>query len=91
MSEKLPPICESWRRDAAKRRPSRKDFTVSGGHGDGGISYTFPPGWDDGSGKIRHVQSGPNKGRVYFRSKREAREVAKRYEGKTGDRATYDH
>ena len=56
----------------------------------GGISFQVPPGWDDGSGKIRHVESGPLKGRVYFKNRREAVELAKRLEGKTGDRTRFD-
>jgi hypothetical protein len=60
-----------------------------GVHG-GGISFQFPPDWDDGSGKIRHVPNGPNKGRVCFSSRREAKEIQARYEGKTGQRFAYD-
>jgi hypothetical protein len=55
-----------------------------------GISFTFPPGWDDGSGKVSHVPDGPFKGRVMFTSRREAEEIGKRLEGKSGDRVRYD-
>lgn len=57
---------------------------------DGGISFQFPPGWDDGSGKIRHVKDGPFKGRVCFSSRREAKEISARYEGMSGERIHYD-
>ena len=49
-----------------------------------GISFQFPPGWDDGSGAVRHVPSGPHKGRVMFTSQHEKMEIAKRHEGMTG-------
>jgi len=57
---------------------------------DGGISYQLPPGWDDGSGKIRHVKSGPLKGRVYFTSRYEAKELAKRLQDKEQRHVRYD-
>jgi hypothetical protein len=60
------------------------------GGSDGGMSYQIPKGWDDGSGKIRHVPSGPNKGRVMWTSRHEAQEIAKRLEGREGSRVRYD-
>jgi hypothetical protein len=57
---------------------------------DGGISFQFPPGWDDGSGKVKHIPSGPYKGRVYFTSREEARDIAKRHEDQSGLRTRYD-
>lgn len=61
-----------------------------GGRGSGGISFTFPPGWDDGSGKVKHVKGGIHDGRVYFSSRREAQEIAKRYEDRAGERCRFD-
>ncbi len=72
----------------AGERPATR--RASRGCTDGGVSFQFPPGWDDGSGKIRHVPDGPLKGRVCFSSRREAVEIQKRYEGLTGERARYD-
>lgn len=60
------------------------------GGSDGGVSFQIPPGWDDGSGKIRHVQSGPLKGRVFWTSRQEAKEIAKRMEDKNESRVRYD-
>lgn len=57
---------------------------------DGGISFQIPKGWDDGSGKVRHVPSGPHKGRVYFSSREEARELAKRVQDKEERHVRYD-
>lgn len=77
----------------SKRGSAIKKINViskAGGRKGGGISFTFPPGWDDGSGKIKHVESGQWKGRVYFTSRREAQEIAKRYEDKSGERCRFD-
>ena len=60
------------------------------GGGDGGVSYQIPKDWDDGSGKIRHIPSGPLKGRVYFTSRREAQEIAKRLQDKEKTNVRYD-
>jgi hypothetical protein len=49
-----------------------------------GISFQFPPGWDDGSGRVRHVPSGPHKGRVMWTSPQEKRDIAKRHEDASG-------
>lgn len=57
---------------------------------DGGISYQLPPNWTDGSGKIRHVKEGPNKGRVFFSSRYEAKEIAKRLQDSEQRFVRYD-
>ena len=57
---------------------------------DGGFSLSIPPGWDDGSGKVKHIPSGPHKGRVYFESRHEARELAKRIQDKEQRGFKYD-
>lgn len=49
-----------------------------------GISFQFPPNWDDGTGTVRHVTSGEHKGRVMWTSNREKREIARRHEGVSG-------
>lgn len=56
----------------------------------GGMSFQLPPGWDDGSGKIRHVTDGPHKGRVFFTSRHEAKEIAKRMQDKEERFIRYD-
>lgn len=87
--EKLPPIVETWRKNA--RSSYRRDLQNQFGRGEiRGISFQFPPGWDDGSGKVQHVKSGPHKGRVCWTSKHEASEIAKRHEGKSGAETTYN-
>lgn len=91
----LPPIALGWREAYAKRggtqrKSSRHDFARAGSRDTPGISFQFPPNWDDGSGKIKHVESGPFKGRVIWTSRREAREIAKRYSGQCNDKARYD-
>ena len=59
-------------------------------HGDkGGISFQIPEGWDDGSGKVRHVKDGPFAGRVYWTTQAEARDIARRLEDKGGTRVRY--
>lgn len=60
------------------------------GGSDGGVSFQIPPGWTDGSGKIKHIQSGPLKGRVYFSSRHEAKEIAKRLQDKEERYVRYD-
>lgn len=54
------------------------------------MSFQLPKGWDDGSGKVRHVPSGPNKGRVYFTNREEARELAKRIQDTEQRHVRYD-
>jgi hypothetical protein len=61
-----------------------------GGGRNGGMSYQIPKGWDDGSGKIRHIQSGPNKGRVCWTSRHEAKEIAKRLQDSEQRHVRYD-
>jgi len=60
------------------------------GGSDGGVSFQLPTGWDDGSGKIRHIQSGPLKGRVFWTSRHEAKEIAKRLQDKDERHVRYD-
>jgi hypothetical protein len=60
------------------------------GGSDGGVSFQLPPNWDDGSGKIRHIQSGPWKGRVFFSSRHEAQEIAKRLQDREERHVRYD-
>jgi hypothetical protein len=60
------------------------------GGAEGGVSYQIPKDWDDGSGKIRHIPSGPLKGRVYFTSRHEAQEIAKRLQDKEQTRVRFD-
>ena len=57
---------------------------------DGGVSLQFPPDWDDGSGKIRHVKDGIHKGRVCWTNRQEARDIAHRLEDMQGSRVRYD-
>jgi len=71
------------------RKPSRFHVGKRGGS-DGGVSFQLPPGWTDGSGKVRHIPSGPLKGRVYFTSRQEAKDIAKRLEDTSGQRVRYD-
>jgi hypothetical protein len=87
-----PKLCEYAKgiQERAKRRAEPERQHVIGQGDRRGISFQFPPGWDDGSGKIQHVKDGPFKGRVMFTSRAQAEEVAKRYEGTCGQRARYD-
>jgi hypothetical protein len=57
---------------------------------DGGVSFQLPKGWDDGSGKIKHIKGGPHDGRVYFSSRHEAKEIAKRLQDKEERHVRYD-
>ena len=73
------------------RKSSRHSLQVRKASGsDGGISFQLPPGWDDGSGKIRHVKDGIHKGRVFFTSRHEAKEIAKRLQDKEERFVRYD-
>lgn len=56
----------------------------------GGVSYQLPKNWDDGSGKVRHIPSGPLKGRVFFTSRHEAQEIAKRVQDHERQHVRYD-
>lgn len=60
------------------------------GGSDGGVSFQLPPGWDDGSGKINHIKDGPFKGRVFFTSRHEAKEIAKRLQDREERHVRYD-
>lgn len=73
----------------APRRGTEK-ARVSKTGDDGGVSLQIPPGWDDGSGRVRHVKDGPLKGRVCWSNRAEAREIAARVAAKEGQRVTYD-
>lgn len=91
--DKLPPICQGWREQAAKRRQLERGADVlskASDNGKVGISFQLPEGWDDGSGKIRHLKSGPHAGRVYWTSRAEAREIAARWSDSAGRKVTYD-
>jgi len=58
--------------------------------GQRGFSIQMPPGWTDGKPGINYVRSGPAKGRVYWTSRAEAKEIAARYEGVSGERTRFD-
>jgi hypothetical protein len=60
------------------------------GGSDGGMSFQLPKGWDDGSGKIRHVKDGIHKGRVVWTSRHEAKEIAKRLQDREERHVRYD-
>lgn len=82
---KLPPIAQGWREQAQKRTE------VVTRTGDGfGMAFQLPPGWDDGSGKIRHMKGGVHDGRIIFSSRREAKDIARRWEDACGRRVEYD-
>ncbi len=87
-----PKLCEYAKglQERARQRTEPEPQHVIGQGDRRGISFQFPPGWDDGSGRVRHVPDGPYKGRVMFTSASEAREIAKRYEGTCGQTARYD-
>lgn len=87
MGGKLPPIVQGWREEHARRRGGRARLLKE--KECRGISFQYPPGWDDGSGTVRHVPSGPFKGRVLWTSRHEAREIAKRHEGACGVETRY--
>lgn len=73
---------------APRRSPAVERLTKRGD--DGGVSFQFPPDWDDGSGKVRHVKSGFLKGRVCWTNAQEARDIAHRLEDMQGTRVKYD-
>lgn len=86
---KLSEYAKGIQERAKARGPEQSQVLI--GQGDRrGISFTFPPGWDDGSGKVQHVKDGPFKGRVMFTSRHEAQEIAKRHEDMSGSRTRYD-
>lgn len=82
----LPPICDGWREQYAKRKPEPQPLI---GQGDRrGISFQFPPSdVDDGFPRLK---SGPFKGRIVFSGRREAQEIAKRMADRCETRITYD-
>ena len=57
---------------------------------EGGVSFQLPKGWDDGSNKVRHIPSGPLKGRVFWTSRGEAKEIAKRIQDREERNVRYD-
>ena len=71
------------------QRGKRIQIAKRGGS-DGGVCWQIPPGWDDGSGKIKHVKSGRLKGRVYFSNREEAKEIAKRLQDHEERHVRYD-
>lgn len=66
----------------AKRGGRKAHFNISKKRGPEGVSFQIPEGYDDGSGKFRHIKGGPNAGRVFWTSAHEASELAKRIQDK---------
>jgi len=76
---RLPPICQSWREEAKRRKNRDVDtLTRAGGYPGGGISFQIPKGWSDGKPGLKYVESGQFKGRLRWDSRREAKEIARR-------------
>lgn len=67
-------------------KPMRKRTQL----GTSGILFQFPPGYDDGSGKLKYVKSGPFAGRVCYSSRKEAQEIRARYADRTGEKIHFD-
>ncbi len=74
---------------APVRRPAEKRVAKRG-CSDGGIAFQFPKGYLKETGKYAYVNDGPFKGRLRFRNKQEAREVAAHHEHVSGLRTRYD-
>lgn len=76
----------------SKRKSGRHHYfnIAKKGGSDGGLSFQIPPGWDDGSGKIRHIKGGQHDGRVFWTSRREAQEIAKRLQDHQQQYVRYD-
>lgn len=68
----------------------RGEFYIRTKRGEVGFSPQFPKGWDDGSGKVRHIKEGPHKGRVCWTTREEAKEIAKRFEDQNGRECRFD-
>lgn len=87
---KLPPICQGWREEA-KRRKNRvvDNLTMTGGQGEGGVCFQIEREFDDGR-PLKRVADGPFKGRIRFTSRREAKEIARRYQDWKGTQMEYD-
>ncbi len=81
----LPPICESWRKQAGERMEVKR----MGERGPVGIDFQWAKGWDT-TGKLKTVPDGPFKGRIMFTSRREAQEIAKRKSDIVGREVRYD-
>ena len=58
--------------------PRRVGGTGIGVVREDGVSFGLPLNFDDGSGKFRHLKDGVHKGHVFWESRKEAREIAKR-------------
>ena len=67
-------------------KPMRKRTPL----GESGVLFQFPPGYDDGSGTLQYVKSGPFAGRVCYSSAKEAKEIAARYAGRTGEKIHFN-
>lgn len=75
----------------SKRGKALNIISKRGGRGAGGILFQAPPGWTDGSKKLKYLPKGhPHAGRVYFTSAREAQDIAKRLEDQSGVRVRYN-
>lgn len=73
---------------APERPPDLPRVTKRGD--EGGISFQLPPGWTDGSGKVKYVKDGIYKGRVRWDSRQEAKELAKRVQDHERAYTKYD-
>lgn len=56
----------------------------------GGVFFQVPAGWDDGRPGLKRVERGHLKGRLYYTSRREGIELAKRISGKENVAARFD-
>lgn len=74
---------------ADARKPEQKRI-FRRGCSDGGIAFQFPKDYLRETGKYAYVNEGPFKGRLRFRNKQEAREVAAYHEHASGLRTRYD-
>ena len=84
----IDPKTGRWLKGPPKVRYSRSPEALV--RNNRGFSLQMPPGWSDGKPGINYVQHGPAKGRVCWSTRREAKEIAARYEGFSGERARYD-
>lgn len=73
--------------------PRRSDEPkVVAKRGDGfGMSVQFPKWWGKGMKGVRHIPSGPHRGRIMFTTRQEAKDIGKRHEDVSGFKTTYDH
>lgn len=70
-------------------RPPEKR-RVKRGSSDGGIAFQMPPGYLKETGKYEYIKGGPFDGRLRFRNRQEARDIAARHEDACGMRTRYD-